>query len=690
MANAHYERALREHRSPAEAEAAARAAAEKVEAAILRKAATQTPDKLHKALRKAITRIDPTFVQEKTRNELKGRQVTHRTSRSGQTGDLYAHLGAAEAQGVYNVIDAYARAARQAGSSRNLHELRADVLTHLVIHGHMPDGSVPPYPAKISTEGASIIPDIDPNTGDIYPEDGPSVPFDPWDNSHHLYDPPYTDPTSHDHENHHHDAHGEPNKHERHDGPNDHDGTTGTSGTTGAPGTTGTTGPHEHDRHNDPHGHDRDNLDIAGPDDAPKPGAAADPKDPGTPSAGNSNADNPNGAGTPKESADGHAQDRTHIPVQQGNSPEQGGLTNRNSTADEPDAADEPSAGNGLGATDSRSAVESRDLGRSDDSADGRAPADANSPAPQINSPNQSSAIDQSSARDEACDSTGAATAHGSRNAPPNDADTSARAYTGSASRGHPATEPMTTDPTSGAGATDIASGSRTILDGKTDGVESPCAGGLFSRSELRAHVQITIGLETLLGLNEEPADLDGHGPITADTARDLAFSLGSTWRRLVTDPVTGYLLDYGRKTYRPPAALADHVRARDVICRTPTCDRPASKCALDHVISWPAGATSEPNLQCKCDRDHRFKHEGRWRHQISTDPTHPAGTIVMISPTGHVYLSYPHRYDPPPKSPPGKTNPPSQPGSHDQTRSTVSADPEQARIVEGPGEPPF
>jgi hypothetical protein len=110
--------------------------------------------------------------------------------------------------------------------------------------------------------------------------------------------------------------------------------------------------------------------------------------------------------------------------------------------------------------------------------------------------------------------------------------------------------------------------------------------------------------LETLLGLNDEPAELDGHGPITAATVRDLAFAAGSTWRRLVTDPVSGYLLDYGRTTYRPPVALADHVRARDVTCRTPNCTRPASKCDLDHVISWPAGTTSESNLSTQCDHD--------------------------------------------------------------------------------------
>ena len=201
------------------------------------------------------------------------------------------------------------------------------------------------------------------------------------------------------------------------------------------------------------------------------------------------------------------------------------------------------------------------------------------------------------------------------------------------------------------------------------------------SRSALRTHVQVTVGLGTLLRLDEEPGDLAGHGPITAATARDLAFASGSIWRRLVTDPVTGYLLDYGRKTYRPPAALADHVRARDVTCRTPNCTRPASKCQLDHIISWPAGATSEVNLATECDHDHRLKHEGHWTHQISDDLAHPQVTIVMISPTGHVYLSYPYTYTDPWFK---------RAAERDDSADDGSTSPPPQTMDDDPGPPPF
>src|SRR5215213_10623563 len=91
--------------------------------------------------------------------------------------------------------------------------------------------------------------------------------------------------------------------------------------------------------------------------------------------------------------------------------------------------------------------------------------------------------------------------------------------------------------------------------------------------------------------------------PIPADIARDIA--AGGTWKRLLTDPMSGVLLDYGRTTYRPPAGLADFVRARDHRCVFPGCSRRAEVCDLDHTIAHPEGPTSEKNLGCLC-RHHR------------------------------------------------------------------------------------
>jgi len=116
-------------------------------------------------------------------------------------------------------------------------------------------------------------------------------------------------------------------------------------------------------------------------------------------------------------------------------------------------------------------------------------------------------------------------------------------------------------DATRGARGGDAVAGTDSTPDPGTRIPPRPATGS--GRSGLRAHVNVTIGLETLLGLNDNPADLAGHGPITAQTARDLAYHPDSTWRRLITDPTTGYLLNYGRSTYRPPRPRRPHPRPR-------------------------------------------------------------------------------------------------------------------------------
>jgi hypothetical protein len=92
----------------------------------------------------------------------------------------------------------------------------------------------------------------------------------------------------------------------------------------------------------------------------------------------------------------------------------------------------------------------------------------------------------------------------------------------------------------------------------------------------MRPSIQIIVALSTLLGTDEQPGELAGHGPIPASVARRLAADESGTWRRLVTDPVTGQLLDYGQDTYRPPKDLAEFVIARDQTCTFPGCERPA------------------------------------------------------------------------------------------------------------------
>jgi hypothetical protein len=159
----------------------------------------------------------------------------------------------------------------------------------------------------------------------------------------------------------------------------------------------------------------------------------------------------------------------------------------------------------------------------------------------------------------------------------------------------------------------------------------------LPERHGQRPAINVTVPISTLLGCDEQPAHLDGYGPITAALARRLAADPTGTWRRLVTDD-TGQLLDYARRTHRPPANLTDHVIARDHTCTFPGCRRPARLCHLDHAQPWGnGGETNGANVSALCTRHHNVKHHAGWH------VTHrPDGTHEWSSPTRHRYVVHP------------------------------------------------
>jgi len=130
-----------------------------------------------------------------------------------------------------------------------------------------------------------------------------------------------------------------------------------------------------------------------------------------------------------------------------------------------------------------------------------------------------------------------------------------------------------------------------------------------------RPAIQVTVPLSTLPGCDNQPAHLDGYGPITA-----------------------GQLLDYGRTTYRPPTNLTDHVIARDKTCTFPGCRRAARLCDLDHVEAWTEGGeTNSDNVAALCARHHNAKHHAGWQVKHRQD-----GTKTWTSPTGHTYARRP------------------------------------------------
>jgi Domain of unknown function (DUF222) len=154
----------------------------------------------------------------------------------------------------------------------------------------------------------------------------------------------------------------------------------------------------------------------------------------------------------------------------------------------------------------------------------------------------------------------------------------------------------------------------------------------LGTRHGRTAAVNVTVPITTLIGLDDQPASLHGYGPITAEVARRIAAN--GTWRRLLTDPATGALLDYGTTRYAPPADLVEHVTMRDRSCRFPTCTHPAEGCDFDHTV--PA-ADGGPTSAGNGGPLHRQHHNDKTHHGWRLDQPEP-GRFIWTFRTGHTY----------------------------------------------------
>lgn len=154
------------------------------------------------------------------------------------------------------------------------------------------------------------------------------------------------------------------------------------------------------------------------------------------------------------------------------------------------------------------------------------------------------------------------------------------------------------------------------------------------------AHVSVVVSAASLLGLTDDPGEIAGHGFVGAHSVRSLAHVAGSTWRRLITDPVTGYSVATVSPAYTPPPRMARVVRDRDHHCRFPGCTRPAGRCDLDHVREYPDGPTAVDNLQTLHRGHHQRKTTRLWRAAMTSD-----GSVTWTTPLGRVHTTRPFDY---------------------------------------------
>lgn len=82
------------------------------------------------------------------------------------------------------------------------------------------------------------------------------------------------------------------------------------------------------------------------------------------------------------------------------------------------------------------------------------------------------------------------------------------------------------------------------------------------ARRRARWRADVVVAASTLLGLDDAPGLVPAFGPVPAAVARGIAGD--ATWRRVLTDPGSGAVLDVGTARYRSGAVLGAHVAARD------------------------------------------------------------------------------------------------------------------------------
>jgi len=190
---------------------------------------------------------------------------------------------------------------------------------------------------------------------------------------------------------------------------------------------------------------------------------------------------------------------------------------------------------------------------------------------------------------------------------------------------------------------TDLLLGTGAVTDGTTTTAGSGRGKPL---------IQVTIPASTLMGMDNQPGELAGYGPIPADVARDIA--AGGTWKRLIHDPITGTLLDYGRTTYRPPAGLADFVIARDQRCIFPGCSTRPNAAILTTTKPTPTDPPAKPTAAACAGTttDSSTKPAGPWNTPTASTPGPPPPAASTAAdpnpspnphPSPHPPTSHPH-----------------------------------------------
>ncbi len=176
----------------------------------------------------------------------------------------------------------------------------------------------------------------------------------------------------------------------------------------------------------------------------------------------------------------------------------------------------------------------------------------------------------------------------------------------------------------------------------------TPTTEGAVDDDARRGGAGLQLGLvmtdAALFGTSDEPAHVEGYGPIPAELAREIVAGAcareETVWlRRLYVSPSRGELVAMDSRARLFRGSLGRFVRIRDQVCRTPWCDAPIRH--ADHAVAYDDdGPTSADNAQGLCEACNHAKQAPGWRARPW--PTEGAHQIETTTPTGHTYGSSP------------------------------------------------
>jgi hypothetical protein len=167
---------------------------------------------------------------------------------------------------------------------------------------------------------------------------------------------------------------------------------------------------------------------------------------------------------------------------------------------------------------------------------------------------------------------------------------------------------------------------------------------GQAAASEVPVEIQLVMTDQTLLGDDNEPAELSGVGPLPAPLIRrwlrDSEPGAGTgapVWvRRLYTSPTSGQLVARDSRRRCFDGQLRRLIITADRTCRTPWCDAPVRH--IHHPFrAADGGSTSVDNSAGLCEACNYTNEAPGW-----TNIRLPDRALEFRTPTGHRYSSRP------------------------------------------------